>query len=1190
MKPALTVRWENMFAISMAALTVAAGVIGSAYSSAPKIPDTQLLGVPPNGGISRFHSPGANARTPSERMCHGRNNDAADCRKQASAIFDRRLPCNVTGLDALRTARASAILEPPGPDTACLAQKVALPAYGGTVVTIGSNQIDRLILWLWLLLATSLAAPNPVWADSRPWTLDRYQHSAWTTRDGAPVGVTALAQTNDGFIWIGSSEGLFRFDGLRFQHVERIGSVALPKLPLMTIFSGADGGLWLGYAHGPIYEIKGDTIAHVSSEEHGPVSTLNSQFVNSPDGGTWASVAPNVMTFDGKRWKVPDAGFLQLLSQKEYVVRVLVDRNGNVWAGTLDKLLYRPARSTQFMTLEASTQKGYISDLVQNTDGSVWVCYSESAIERWDTHATTPIRSNAGALSQLMARAMAFDGQGNAWLSTQRNGIQQIPASYLNGPSRPAENVLAGSKFDSSNGLSSDATRTLLVDREDNLWVGTSHGIDRFSRSNFARSPFPQNGSMYALAAGKDGSVWAGMQLQATQKLKDGHTSTSIPGSVIAVYADRDNNTYLSQEHAVNSFDLWMTNDAGTKLLAHSTSPSLDMTEITKDSHGVLWGVSETSTNGSFGLFTLNRDQWVPFAIPKVNRPPSALYADDSGRVWYGYLRGHPNIDLIGVIDDGKAALLSADQGVTIGSIGAFMSDGRHLWVGGSEGLGFMDGMRMKVVRLSQPSALGTITGIAFASNGDMWIHAMSGVYRAPARDVTQAESDAAHALPLKKFDGLDGLPGPPDIHYGHPTVVKSADGRLWFATINGVVWLDPGQLVSNPVPPSIAITGISANDKAYSPRDKLTFPAHTRNLDIEFSVLSLTIPERVGAKVRLLGVDPDWKDVGTRREVSYSNLAPGMHQFDIVASNNDGVQSQAGAHMAFYIKPAFYQTLWFRGVCVLAILVALWLAIALRLRHLSRRLRISLEAKHEERESIARELHDTLLQGMQGLLMQMEFWARKTDLAPHQRDAATAIEEKMRDVLIDGRDKIRLLRQDDKRDVDLVSELLTVGQEASTTSPTLFALRVEGEPLPIRQEACVEIFAITREAILNAYHHADADHVVVTIIYNANTLHISVSDDGVGIDRELMEARQRAGHWGISGMHERAGKINASVEIDALAPGTTIHLIVPKREAYLSPSNGNSGRLQRWKHPWPNRHRTDKAGAQGTFKYPFER
>jgi signal transduction histidine kinase/ligand-binding sensor domain-containing protein len=1051
---------------------------------------------------------------------------------------------------------------------------------GSTAVATGSNQIDRLILLLWLVLAASLATSSPARADSRPWTLDRYQHSAWTTRDGAPVGVTSLAQTNDGFIWVGSSEGLFRFDGLRFEHVEKIGSVALPKLPLMTVFSGADGGLWLGYAHGPIYEIKGDTIAHVSSEEHGPVSTINSQFVDSPNGGTWASVAPNVMTFDERRWKVPDAGFLQLLSQKEYVTRVLVDHNGNIWTGTLDKLLYRPARSTLFTTLETSKQKGYVSDIVQGKDGSVWVCYTESTIERWDTHAPTPIRSNAGALSELLARTLAFDGQGNAWLRTQKNGIEQIPAPYLDDQSRPAEGALAIGKFDSSNGLSSDATWTLLVDREDNLWVGTSHGIDRFSRSNFARSPFPQNGSMYALAAGEDGSVWAGMQLQATQKLKDRHLSTSIPGSVGAIYTDRENNTYLSRESAGNSFDLWVSNEAGTKLLVHSTSPSHDMTAIVKDSQGVLWGLSEASTSGSFSLFSLKGDQWVPFAIPKVNRPPAALYAEDSGHVWYGYLRGHPNIDLIGVIGDGKATLLGADQGVTIGSIGAFMSSGRRLWVGGSEGLGFMDGMRMQVVRLSQPSTLGTITGIVFASNGDMWIHAMSGVYRVPARDVIQAEGDASHALSLTKFDGLDGLPGPPDIHYGHPTVAKSTDGRLWFATNNGVVWLDPSQLVSNPVPPSIAITEVIANGTAYSPRDKLTFPALTRNLDIEFSVLSLSIPERVDAKVRLLGVDADWKDVGTRREVSYSNLAPGMHQFDIAASNNDGVRSQADAHMLFYIKPAFYQTLWFRGICVLAILVALWLAVALRLRHLSQRLRVSLEAKHKERESIARELHDTLLQGMQGLLMQMEFWARRTDLAPHQRDAATAIEEKMRDVLIDGRDKIRLLRQDDKPDFDLVSELLTVGQEASTTSSTLFSLRVEGEPLPIRQEAGVEIFAITREAILNAYRHADADNVVVTIIYQASALQIAVGDDGVGLDRELMEARQRAGHWGISGMHERAEQINARLQIDASAPGTTIRLIVPKREAYLSPSNANSGRTQRWKQQWPSRHRADKVGA----------
>ncbi|HEX7816667.1 sensor histidine kinase [Dyella sp.] len=1047
---------------------------------------------------------------------------------------------------------------------------------GRIAVAIGSSKINFLILVLWLALAAASSAR----ADARPWTLDRYQHSTWTTRDGAPVGVTSLTQTKDGFIWVGSSEGLFRFDGLRFQHIENIDSVALPKLPLMTVFASADGGLWLGYSHGPIFEIKGDTVAHVSSEEHGPVSTINSQFVDSPDGGVWASVAPNVMTFDGKRWIVPDDGFREILSQKEFVTRVLVDRNGNVWAGTLDKLLYRPAHSTQFMTLETSNQKGPISEIVQSRDGSVWICYTESGIERWDTHAPTPIRSDAGALSKLSARGLTFDSQGNAWLRTQKSGIEQIPASYIDDHSAAVGDAMRRGTFDSSNGLSSDTAWALLVDREDNLWVGTSHGIDRFSRSNFARSPFPQNGSMYALAAGRDGSVWAGMQLQATQKLKDGHLSTSIPGSVEAVYAGRQGNIYLSQQSEGNSFDIWVSNAAGVKLLTHSTSPSTYMSAIVEDSRGVLWGLSESSTSASFNLFTLHGNQWVPFAIPKVNRPPSALYADDKGRVWYGYLRGSPNMDLLGVIDDGKALLLGADQGVTIGSIGAFMSNGRHLWVGGSQGLGFMDGMRMHAVRLSKQPSLGTITGIAFAANGDMWIHAMSGVYRISERDVAQAENDASHALSVTKFDGLDGLPGPPDIHYGHPTVVKSTDGRLWFATINGVVWLDPAQLVSNPVPPSISITKIVADDTAYSPHEKLAFPALTRNLDVEFSVLSFSTSERVDAKVRLLGFDADWKDLGTRREVSYSNLAPGAHQLDIAAFNSDGVRGQADVHMVFYIKPAFYQTLWFKGICALVLLVALWLVVALRIRQLSRRLHISLEAKHKERESIARELHDTLLQGMQGLLMQMEFWARRSDLAPQQRDAATEIEEKMRDVLIDGRDKIRLLRQDYQRELDLVSELLTVGQGASANSPSFFSLRVEGEPLPVCQEACVEIFAIAREAILNAYRHADADHVVVTITYEASALSIAVSDDGFGIDRELMEARQRAGHWGISGMHERAEKINALLQIETSSQGTTIRLITPKRHAYLSPSRANSSRVQWWRQQRPRRHKTDKASA----------
>ena len=1003
----------------------------------------------------------------------------------------------------------------------------------------------------WLLVVSALSMSGQVQADERPWTLDRYQHMAWTGKSGAPTGVTSLAQTSDGYLWIGANDGLYRFDGSRFARFEE---PSPSKRSIFGLFASSDGNLWISYESGGVSSLKDGHIVYYDSKAGLPRGTIEG-FTEDNHGAIWAYGAGYLYTLAGGLWRNigGDSGL-----KDGFAAFLCIARNGAFWVGTGAGLYYRAANARQFVPLEHGR---YVSHIVQAPDGSIWVAHLRGAIERWTAIGEAiPVRA-PGSIATSSAERMLFDHKGGLWINGLGDGLRHIASNAISQNTDLSSLNAKVELFSSSNGLSGDYVWPLLIDREGNIWVGTAAGVDRLSRSNFTPAPFPPGTHDFALAAGADGSIWTGSSSKPVMELKDSQIKAfDIPPYTLTAYTDRAGVVYIGGQSGI-----WKMGTAGAEYVASrpnaSAAPLGLVVAMTKGIHDTLW-VSVGGESGA-GLYTWANGQWKKSSISGV---PRADFTDADGRIWLGYRDNR-----IVIVDGDHVTTLGSHQRLTIGDTKTFQQDGYRLWIGGSDGLGYMDGLHWKMVGLANGSSLKNVTGIVFSDRGDLWVHTLDGVFQLAVKDVRQAETNSSYPMPFRKFDMLDGLPGAPALQFPLPSVVKGTDGRLWFATSNGVVWLDPSQLVSNPLPPQVVIDSIDVNGKKYVPQDGLTLPARTRNLRIVFSVLSFTMPERVDAKIRMQGLDNAWRDMGSQREVSYSNLGPGRYHFDAIGANEDGVWNNVGRSIVFSIEPTFYQTHWFVALCTCLAVIALWQAFAFRVRQVKRRLRVRYEARHAERERIARDLHDTLLQSFPGLLMKMQAGVNGLPLPEDaaERQFLDKTLDQAQDIIVESRDMVSRLRSTEYGNL---SQLLsTFANEHASRPGVTLNVSVDGYERNLKKEICEEASFIMKEALLNAYKHSEGMLLTIHLDYRSDTLILEVQDDGSGIDLAILDSGEKPGHWGIVGMRERAKQMSAKLSIESQpGKGTRVTLCVPGRIAYAAPQ-----RTER-RFSWSKRHSTE--------------
>jgi signal transduction histidine kinase/ligand-binding sensor domain-containing protein len=997
-----------------------------------------------------------------------------------------------------------------------------------------------------------LAASCNIFGLDRDLTIAQFYHTAWTIAEGAPIGLQKLAQTADGYLWLGTSSGLIRFDGVRFQRYDPAQGDRFPSHDISVLLATPDGGLWVAFRPAGLTFMKNGRARSYGERDGLPFASAV-ELALDREGAVWAATSHGLFRFENSRWNKigSEWGF-----SAEFVAGLFVDNQGKLWVNGSTDLYCLPRGAHVFQTRKFPNDW----DIFQTADGSLWL----------DEYGKG-IRAVYGPLGQFYDRSkpalelpVAFnrilvDRDGSTWMVG--DGVLRIAnLEKLTGRSIASTSSLI-QRFNHKDGLTDDRVEAVLEDREGSIWVATDGGLDRFRRKNIVQGgpSLPLMTSIPALIADRRGVVWEGAERSLMTVDNDGVSvregvRISIPFDV------RNRMPYLGCAWPDSEGAFWLgganelarfANGRFEKIAFPADVPlgSWAVQAITRDRAGDLWVSIQ-----QHGVYRRHEGVWTHFgnlqALPKTTAV--VLWTDSGGRVWFGYMGNQ-----IALVDGDQVRIFSSSDGLHIGNVLAIGGRGAHIWAAGQFGLALFDGNRFRTVAGEADADFRGISGVVETSNGDFWLNEASGVVHIPAAEIANRLQDAHHRLGYDLFDFRDGVTGAATQIRPLPSAVLATDGRIWMSGSSGIYWVDPARIYKNPLPPPVTIETIYADDKRYDPHEMPGLPVLPANVRIEYTALSLSIPERVRFRYQLEGYDKNWQDGGTRRAASYTKLPPGHFRFHVIACNNDGVWNQTGAVAAIVVPPTFFQTIWFEVLCACAALGLLWSIYILRLRQISTQMHGRLEERLAERTRIARELHDTLLQSFQGLMLR--FQVAHDELPARPAEARETLENALDEAaqaIAEGRDAVQGLRSSTVETNDLARAIGSLGAELAVNEANSHRVKsfvdVEGAPRnlhPIRRD---EIYRIAGEALRNAFRHAQASRIEVTIWYGERQFRLRVRDDGKGIDPKVLDERGRVGHWGLPGMRERAELIGGQLEIwSQLGSGTQVELSIPASIAY---------------------------------------
>jgi signal transduction histidine kinase/ligand-binding sensor domain-containing protein len=1009
----------------------------------------------------------------------------------------------------------------------------------------------RLLLALGAVLAGLLLAGLPrALALDPDRRISQYAHTAWRVRDGAFAGApTAITQTTDGYVWIGTLAGLVRFDGVRFEPFAPPAGKHLPNPSVISLLGATDGSLWIGTASGLAQWKNGELVtfpeaAHrvnsIYEDRDGTIWIARSR----TDAGGVCKVAMSVATcYTPKNGVPPNA---QVLIRDNLGFFLIGHSTGIV--------RWKPGSSTSYELPGVKSKPGLagISDLALAPDGSVWVGIvwpgHGLGLQRWVNGSWKALITPTFDSRTLRVTGVHLDRHNALWIATYETGIYRVHDGDVD-------------RFASADGLSSDTVESFFEDREGNLWLSTAGGVDCFRNIpvvSFSVHEGLSAGDVRSIFAARDGTVWIGNH--GGLDFVRGNVVSSI-GRKHGLRGNRV--TSLFEDHAGR---LWVGLDNGLFVYEHARftpvhrrdgGPVGIVLAITEDIDHNVWASVIRNPPGRPTKLICFRDGRFVKEISDQRLDVSSLAADPQSGLWLGLLQG----GLARYRNDQVQILPLKDASSRANQVLA-NSDGSVL---ATTNLGLVERRGDSQRTLDENNGLpcNRIYALVTDKHSDLWLYAECGLIEIKSDDLQRWREHPDLKVKFDLFDAFDGAQ--PYLPPFSPVATRSNDGRLWFVNDTVAQVIDPDGPLRNPIPPPVHIEDVIADRKTYSPQNGLHLPALTRDLEIDYTALSFVVPQKVQFRYKLEGYDRDWQDGGTRRQAFYSNLPPRNYTFQVKACNNSGLWNEAGAALDFNIAPAYYQTKWFLALCIATASAGLYLLYFLQLKQATQRVQVTMEARLAERESIARDLHDTLLQSVQGLILKFHAVTKRIpDGEPVRQDMERALDYADQ-VLMEGRDRVRNLRTTGPLIPDLPAAFRQIADHTSHDRKMIVETVVEGTPRTLHPLVLEEVFAIGREALINALSHSAGQHVEVEITYDARQFRLRVRDDGRGIDSVILEKGGRDNHWGLNGMRERASKIGGQLELwSRPGNGTEAELTVPAGMAYRAEPKSNKFWLRR--------------------------
>jgi signal transduction histidine kinase len=681
----------------------------------------------------------------------------------------------------------------------------------------------------------------------------------------------------------------------------------------------------------------------------------------------------------------------------------------------------------------------------------------------------------------------------------------------------------------------------VFEDREGNIWLGTNMGLDRFTVSSVVVEPAvnPTSPSGYRMAPANDGGFYLIQSLGLYELGRDGRLTMLQSSGIIreGVCAGSSNTVWVTSQRGL---DHWIGHTPHNVPLPEGVR-SDRISACAEDRGGDLW----LAAIGK-GLLRRRHGVWSALAafgdLPFDG--PALLLPDPGGGMWVELADGP-----LRLVESDRVA--SFDSGVepNMGIAEIACACPMGILAGSESGLTWFDGRRVRKLHAAAGSPFRRIAGIVQTGDGEVWLNTLSGVVAVGADDLRNAFLVGRWPEHYRLFDRRDGLPGLAQQDSYAPTALQGADGRLWFITNQGIAWIDPRRLPRNAMTPPVVIEDLIADGRHYPTNGVLDLPAGSSNIEIDYSALSLRIPERVAFRYLLEGVDKAWVDPGSRRQAFYTKLGAGDYVFRVIAANDSGKWNRIGAEIRFKIKPKLTEMLAFKVTCAFAALLLVAVLLLVYFRGVLVRLRERTEERLRERERIARELHDTLLQGFQGL--QLHFQAVVEALprgsAAERLEGALTLAD---DTLKDARLRVRDLRST-RAPGGLADHVRLQGERLLSGHSMTLEIVEPGRRRALDAGIEREVATIAEESIFNSVKHASASVIVVSITYGWRRFEMTVSDNGrgfAGASAPTVPGQQ----LGIIGMRERARRMRGTLDFaNASGGGARVRLVVPGVVAY---------------------------------------
>jgi signal transduction histidine kinase/ligand-binding sensor domain-containing protein len=980
------------------------------------------------------------------------------------------------------------------------------------------------LAWVWLALAGAAAH-----ALSPGKSISQFAIDTWQTDAGLPeLAVQSILEASDGYLWVGTQEGLARFDGAQFTVFNHANTSALPSDFVTTIVEDGDRSLWIGTMEGLVVRRADGHFASFGPEQGFPITRVL-MAVTASDGSIWVCgyggvahivhgrverafgvddglanevVFSVVLDHDGAAWIIA-RGYLQRLKngkvesfseaaglKGQLLAGIYVSHSGELWVVTSgSSFLRRVGERFEPWRPNGLPDNVHVRDVLEDRDGNLWIATDANGVFRTWQNLSSVTASEQG-LSDLGLQSLYEDRAGNLWIGTLGRGLIRL----RDGPF---------TAYTKTEGVSADSVFSVLQDRRGDVWAGTLNGLTRISIDEVQRYSHATGLASNFIASLADdgaGGVWVGLGAARIDHLVDGKVERHIilkpplaAYVTTAVFVDREGRLWAGTD---GSGVARIVGDASDYFTAAQGLPDNSVSAIAQDAHGGIW------IGTSHGVARIDGElvESDPLHDPEMRRAGIlSLYVDDRNTLWIGTL--------------GRGLLRYSGGQVT------------HYTL--HEGL---------------PNE--TINSVLTDAEDNVWLGSNRGIFRIQRSDMDDVAAGRRTTMELTRYGQADGMKSAETSAGSQPSAWRSSDGRLWFATVQGAVVVDPSRVATTRAPLHTFIESVRANDQSIDVRDAgANLPAGTSRLELHYAAPDLVAAETTHFRYRLEGVDANWVDVAGERIARYANVPPGTRRFEVQARRDNEGWVGATTALTFVVEPMFYQTWWFLALCAGLLVGLLWLLHHLRVKWLHMQTAVA-----DERRRIAGEIHDSLAQGFSAISVQIEAALGRLDRAP---DLAVGHLKLARDVsrtsLSEARRSVWNLQSPPPSQTSLVVAIVAACEQIAYGHGASVGVEAHGNAWTVNPAAENNLVRICQEAVSNAIHHGGASEIHIDASYTFNQLVVTVTDNGAGFDPSAVHATPGRG-FGLVSMRHRAAAAGGRLDIvSATGVGTRVTVTLPR-------------------------------------------